>query len=260
MKSSKKFTLIELLVARHPKRMARRTIQSSFTLIELLVVIAIIAILASMLLPALNKARDRAKSIECVSNLKQLGLVMANYLNSSGEYYPPDTSASGYWPGILRISGELSTVKLLLCPARTSAPPYTDSLAVTVASIKGYPWSAADYGINCSFKPGYFPCSINTQKKVKQPSQMIQFIENASSTSNLAGARLVYLYYSTSYLVYPKHLSETSTNALLVDGHAESIRSSGYGLNWSIQAYAAGGALGSYNTQANRWTPDGNAY
>ena len=62
--------------------------QRSFTLIELLVVIAIIAILAAMLMPALNKTRETGRKASCTSNLKQVGMAMNLYTGDNGGFAP----------------------------------------------------------------------------------------------------------------------------------------------------------------------------
>ncbi len=63
--------------------------KQTFTLVELLVVMAIVAILASMLLPALGKAKETAQAAICINNLKQIGLSMDLYRNDYDDFFPP---------------------------------------------------------------------------------------------------------------------------------------------------------------------------
>jgi prepilin-type processing-associated H-X9-DG protein/prepilin-type N-terminal cleavage/methylation domain-containing protein len=197
--------------------------KKTFTLIELLVVIAIIAILAAMLLPALNKAREKAKAINCINNLRQLGISSIMYIDEFKRFPPGSKKVETLyysWPAFLNLKLEnlplnatnrlaYQNMKIYKCPSY-------------VGTIK-----ANGYAIN-----NYIQGQAYNNPNVRKRPQSIMLLGEGISTLGSNWYRLAL----TTDVDRARH--QNRSNVLWVDGHATSV--SNADPNWKSYASSTG--------------------
>jgi prepilin-type processing-associated H-X9-DG protein/prepilin-type N-terminal cleavage/methylation domain-containing protein len=205
--------------------------RTAFTLLELLVVIAIVAFLTGILLPSLNRARQQARKVGCLSNLRQMGLALQIYLPDAEYRLPPSSchirDPNDHW---LRVLTRYAREQLLFrCPSDTAQDFVDWDRPLQEQPHARYSSFAANALLDpVHFRYGPGPNRFNCSTNIRRPTYCI-WISEAPNTESFRLADHIHPEswegapdYARQFVAWDRHRG--TSNYLFADGHAENLR------------------------------------